>query len=161
MDKILKRADKLAFMALNNESSSFTRMRGFTEFSMNKNPVEYSRRYIDEKTERNDVVAYSPSISYSFDKFSEDTVHNSLVEIADLETVGAEAVKRILIVDMSGNGSSKTAYCRNWTVIPDSEGNDSDAYTYSGTLKSNGGIIKGTATSSDDWLTCTFTQANA
>lgn len=160
MDKILKRADKLAFLALSDEASSFTRMRGFTEFSMSKNPVEYSRRYIDEKTERNDVVAYSPSISYSFDKFSDDSVHNALVTIADSETVGGDAVKRILIVDMSGDSATKSAYCRNWTVIPDGEGSDADAYTYSGTLKANGNIIKGTAVSDDNWLTCTFTEAN-
>ena len=53
MDKILKREDKLAFMALSGDNSSFSRMRGFTEFSVSKNPIEYSRRYIDEKTERN------------------------------------------------------------------------------------------------------------
>ena len=60
-------------------------MRGFTELSINKNPVEYSRRYIDEKTERNDVVGYAPSISYSFDKFSEDAVHNDIISVADDE----------------------------------------------------------------------------
>ena len=157
MDKILKREDKLAFMALSGDNSSFSRMRGFTEFSVSKNPIEYSRRYIDEKTERNDVVAYSPSISYSFDKFSGDSVHSELVAIADNETVGGDAIKKIVIVDMTGTGNSKTAYCRNWSVIPDGEGDDPDAYTYSGTLKANGGITKGTAASTDDWQTCTFT----
>ena len=156
MDKILKRADKLAFMALDEEATSFVRMRGFTEFSMSKIPVEYSRRYIDEKTERNDVVAYSPSISYSFDKFSDDAVHNNLVKIADGETVGTDAVRKIVIVDMSAEGEQKPGVCRSWTIIPDSEGDDNDAYTYSGTLKANGGITEGKATSTDDWQTCTF-----
>lgn len=157
MDKILKRDDKLAFMAIGDDDTSFTRMRGFTEFSVSKNPVEYSRRYIDEKNERNDVVGYSPSISYSFDKFSDDPVHEALVEVADKETVGANAVKRILIVSLDTEGEAKKAYLRNWTVIPDSEGDDVDAYTYSGTLKSNGKMTGGTATTTDDWLTCTFT----
>lgn len=157
MDRILKRDDKIAFMALSDENSSFTRLRGFTEFSVSKNPVEYSRRYIDEKNERNDVVGYSPTISYSFDKFSDDAVHNEIVEITDSEAVGEDAVRRILIVDLSAQGDIKPAYCRNWSLIPDSEGDDADAYTYSGTLKSNGVMEKGTATSTDDWLTCTFT----
>jgi len=161
MDKILKREDKLAFMALTENADTFMRMRGFTEFSMNKNPIEYSRRYIDEKTERNDVVGYSPSVSYSFDKFSGDAVHNALVKIADSETVGGDAVRSILIVDMSTEGENKAAYCRSWSVIPDSEGDDSDAYTYSGTLKANGGITEGTASTTDNWQTCTFVANEA
>lgn len=157
MDKISKRSDKVAFFGLEGSNTDFSRMRGFTEFSVSKNPVEYSRRYIDEQTERNDVVAYAPSISYSFDKFSDDNVHRELIEIADMEKVGAEAVRYIVIVDLSGTGNEKSAVLREWAVIPDGEGNDNDAYTYSGTLKANGEIVLGTATSDDDWLSCTFT----
>ena len=161
MDKISKRSDKVAFFGLAGSSSEFLRMRGFTEFSVNKNPVEYSRRYIDEQTERNDVVAYAPSISYSFDRFSDNDVHKELIEIADLEKVGADAVRYIVIVDLSGDTTEKSAVLREWTVIPDSEGNDNDAHTYSGSLKANGEIVTGTATSDDDWLSCTFTKADA
>lgn len=159
MDKITKRNDKVAFMELSSAAGTYVRMRGFTEFSLSKNPVEYSRRYIDEKTERNDVVAYSPSISYSFDKFSDDSVHAELVGIADSETVGDGAVRNIVIVDLSGDDATKSAYSREWTVIPDSEGDDNDAYTYSGTLKANGEICLGTAASTDNWATCTFTAS--
>lgn len=159
MDIIAKRSDKVAFMSLAANPDTYIRMRGFTEFSQNKNPVEYSRRYVDEKTERNDVVAYAPSISYSFDKFSNDAVHIELVNIADSELVGADAIKNVVTVDMSADGDEKPAICREWTVIPDSEGNDADAYTYSGTLKANGEGVLGTAVSSDGWRTCTFTKA--
>lgn len=161
MDKILKRSDKVAFYGVAGSYTEFSRMRGFTEFSVSKNPVEYSRRYIDEQTERNDVVAYSPSISYSFDKFSDNDVHMELAEIADMEKVGADAVRNIIIVDLSGDADEKSAVFREWTVIPDSEGNDNDAYTYSGSLKANGEIVLGTATSEDGWLTCTFIKADA
>lgn len=161
MYKISKRSDKVAFFGLSETGSEFLRMRGFTEFSVSKNPVEYSRRYIDEQTERNDVVAYSPSISYSFDKFSDDNVHKELIDIADMERVGADAVRYIIIVDMTGINAEKSAIMRAWTVVPDGEGNDNDAYTYSGTLKANGEVIMGTATSDDDWQTCTFTPTDA
>lgn len=161
MDKISKRSDKVAFFGLNESNSEFTRMRGFTEFSMSKNPVEYSRRYIDEQTERNDVVAYSPSISYSFDKFSDDLVHKELIDIADKEKVGADAVRYIVVVDLSGENEQKSAILRAWTVVPDSEGDDQDAYTYSGSLKANGEVIEGVVTTDDDWLTCTFTGLDA
>lgn len=161
MYKISKRSDKVAFFGLLGTGSDFSRMRGFTEFSVSKNPVEYSRRYIDEQTERNDVVAYSPSISYSFDKFSDDNVHKELIDIADMEKVGVDAVRYVVIVDMSGIKAEKSAIMRAWTVVPDGEGNDNDAYTYSGTLKANGEVIMGTATSDDDWQTCTFTPTDA
>ena len=43
-------------------------------------------------------------------------------------------------------------------VIPDGEGNDSDTYTYSGSLKANGAIVTGYAESDDDWQTITFIE---
>lgn len=161
MDKIAKRSDKLAFYGIQNgETITYRRMRGFTEFSVSKNPTEYTRRYVDEKTERSDVVGYAPSIAYSFDKFSNDPVHQDMIAITDDELVGGDAVRRILIVDLSSeNESACAAINRAWAVIPDAEGTDTDAYTYSGTLKSNGDMIKGTAQSSDSWQTCTFTEA--
>ncbi len=160
MDKIAKRSDKIAFYGIiNGEEVEFKRMRGFTELSISKNPVEYQRRYIDEKTERNDVVGYAPSISYSFDKFSDDLVHQDIITIADNELIGSDAVRSILLVDTSAEaeGGNFSAILRNWSVIPDSEGNDTEAYTYSGTLKSNGDIIKGYATTTDNWQSCQFT----
>ena len=65
------------------------------------------------------------------------------------------------IVDLSGESNEKNAVLREWTVIPDGEGNDADTYTYSGSLKANGEIVIGTASSDDNWLTCTFTKADA
>lgn len=161
MDKIAKRSDRLAFFGvIENSETVYKRMRGFTELSIKKNPVEYSRRYIDEVSERNDVVGYSPAISYSFDEFSNDAVHMDIVKIADDELVGADAVRSIVLVDLAsadGDGVC-TAVMRNWSVIPDSEGDDTDAYTYSGTLKANGDITKGSAVSEDNWQSCTFTE---
>ena len=158
MDNIAKRSDKIAFFEISGEENRFLRMRGFTEFSINKNPVEYSRKYIDEKTQRSDVVGYAPSIDYSFDRFSDNPVHKEIIGITDNETVGMDAVRKILIADMSSPGEEKEAILREWTVIPDSEGDESDTYTYSGTLKANGEIIKGTVTSDDDWQSVIFTQ---
>ncbi len=156
MDKISKRSEKVAFFGIDSGTRSYTRMRGFTEFSMNKNPIEYSRKYIDEQIERSDVVAYSPSISYSFDKFSDDLVHKELIKISDNEMVGSDATRKIVIVDFSTDEEVKEAIGRVWTIIPDGEGKDSNTYTYSGTLKANGDIIFGTAISDDDWETCSF-----
>ena len=156
MDKILKRSDKKAFYEV---GGTFKRMRGFTDFSMSKNPTEYSRKYVDEISERNDVVGYNPSISFAFDRFSDDEVHADMVSIADNEAVGGDAVRSILLVDTSEETENGfKAQKREFAVIPDSEGNDSDTYTYSGTLKANGAIVKGYATTGDNWQTVTFEE---
>lgn len=156
MDKILKRSDKKAFYEVGGK---FMRMRGFTDFSMSKNPTEYSRKYVDEISERNDVVGYNPSISFAFDRFSDDEVHTDMVSIADNEAVGSDAVRSILLVDTSEETENGfKAQKREFAVIPDSEGNDSDTYTYSGTLKANGAIVRGFATTNDNWQTVTFEE---
>ena len=129
-------------------------MRGFTDLSINKNPVEYSRRYVDEKIERNDVVAYAPSISYSFDKFSGNVVHMDLADIADKELVGSDAVRTIYVVDMSTDDEIKAVSYRDWVVIPDNEGNDKEAYTYSGTLRACSEVKTSEVVSDDEWETC-------
>lgn len=160
MDKILKRSDKVAFMGVTDDNGDviFYRMRGFTEFSQNKNPVEYSRRYVDEKIERNDVVAYAPSISYSFDKFAENAVHLDLAGIADNELVGSDAIRTIYVVDMSTDDEVKSVSYRDWVVIPDNEGNDKEAYTYSGTLKACSEVKITQAASDDEWETCAISE---
>ncbi len=163
MNKIVKRSDKLAFFGVIDAEGKVTyhRMKGFNEIATKKSPIEYSRQYVDQEFEQSDVVGYSPSISYSFDQFSDNAVHNDLVDIADKELVGMEAVRSIIMVDLSrvDHSGSCPAVKREFSVICDSEGNSMEAYTYSGTLKVKGEKVFGSAVSSDDWETCSFTEA--
>lgn len=160
MHKIVKRSDKLAFFGVcdSNNSVTYYRMKGFNEIATQKGPIEYSRQYVDEEFEQADVVGYSPTVSYSFDQFEDNAVHSDLVHIADHELLGADAVRSIVMVDVSKKGSDGKcpAIKRDFAVICDSEGDSMDAYTYSGNLKVKGEKEFGTATSSDDWETCTF-----
>lgn len=154
---IAKRNSKVAFYGVTTKSGVvYHRMSGFTEFSTAKNPIEYSRQYVDEETEFTDVVGYSPSVSYEFDLFTENPVHLDIADIADNERVGAEAVRTIILVDMES--STHTAVKRDFAVIPDSEGSSMEAYTYSGNFKVKGEKVFGTASTNDDWQTCTFTE---
>lgn len=154
----LKRSEKLAFISVSSDSGTvFHRLKNFTEFSVSKNPVSYSRQYIDEDFERSDIVSYAPSISYSFDFDNENPAHVHLASITDNELVGDEALCNMVIVDISQNtDGSCAASGRIWTLIPDREGNDTEAYTYSGTFRANGKRIAGIATSDDNWETCSF-----
>ncbi|MBE7012200.1 MAG: hypothetical protein E7415_05955 [Ruminococcaceae bacterium] len=154
----LKRSEKLAFIAVGDDNGvTYHRLKNFTEFSVSKNPVNYSRQYIDEDFERNDVVSYAPSISYSFDYDNENPVHALIVDITDNELVGDKAIVDMVFVDISNNPEAEcTASLRQWSLIPDKEGNDSDAYDYSGTFRANGQRTPGVATSSDNWESCIF-----
>lgn len=51
---------------------------------------------------------------------------------------------------------SKFTRKRDWSVVPDNSGDGTDALIYKGSLKANGEKIKGTATTTDNWQTCTF-----
>ena len=158
---MIKRSEKLAFMEVENDGIKvFKRMTGFTEFSISKNPKEYSRKYIDEDMERNEVVGYSPTISYKFDTDPANDVHQYLCKIADRELYGKDAVCNIIIVDLSKQNENKEAEAimRSFSVIPENEGDDRDTYTVSGSFKAAGIKKFGVAKSEDDWQSVTFME---
>ena len=160
---IYKRSEVLAFMAVTTTSNSGGtttttttnhRMKKFTKLEQSKNPQEYERQYVDEEFKRSDVVGYSPQISYAFDYHYLNNVHTVIKEITDGEKTGDDAVVTIIWAETTGG----VAYKREYSVIPDTEGDSLNAYTYSGTFKARGPAIAGTVVSSDDWQTITFTE---
>ena len=159
--KLIKRSDKVSFLGCTKDGEEkFNRMRGFTTLSGAKNPTEYSRRYVDEEFETTDVTGYSPSLDFGFDQYSGDPVHDEMVGILDNEALGTEARRNIVTVDFSqeaGEGSYK-AVKREYAIIGDTEGDSMDAYTYSGTFRSTGKRIVGTATVDENGAVATFTE---
>lgn len=162
---MIKRCDKLAFIGVtNSNTTTYTRMKGFTELSQSKNPKEYSRQYVDEESERTDIIGYAPEISYSFDEWEDNAAQKVITDITNKELIGDAAKVDIIIVDLSKEKKPDgkfEAVKRTFSVIPDSEGDSTEAYTYSGTLKANGEKVFGTASSGSDgsWETCTFTES--
>ena len=156
---MIKRNQKLAFMDVGAETAEYSRMTGFTELTVSKNPKEYSRKYVDEDTERSTVVSYAPSVSYKLDLENGNSVHEIFKKIADRELVGDDAVRSVVIVDISNPNQSGAcpAVCRNFAVIPGREGDDTDMYTMSGDMKASGEKVFGTAVTTDGWQTITFT----
>lgn len=159
-NKIKKRSDKIAFYGVNdNGSTVYYRMKGFTDFTVSKNPAEYSRKYVDESFEQSDVVGYSPSVSFALDVIKDNKVAEDIETISKEEKVGADIVRSIVIVDLSKrNNNSFDAVKRDFSVIIDSEGSGTDAYQISGTFKAKSNVITGTATTSDSFATVTFTS---
>lgn len=158
MEKLVTRNRKVAFMDVSTTSIAyFLRMTKFTEISKSKNPTEYSRTYVDEDGEVTDVTGYSEEISYNFDLHEGNLVHQKLVDITDNEKVGADALVNILQVDFTKPiGGGYEARLRTYSVVPDSEGDSTDAYTYAGSFKKNGNTTIGVATMNSDNTVATF-----
>ena len=162
MDKVVKRSQKVAFYGVPGaDSVTYHRMTGFTEITKSSNPKEYNRQYVDEDFERSDVIGYSPEFSYAFDLFEGSEVHADIASISDEEKTGTDAIREIIVVDLTKAGDAEKTFAavkRGFAVIPNNEGNSTDAYTYSGSLKANGTRVTGTASSEDGWKTITFTE---
>ena len=163
MEKLVKRSGKVAFMDVSTtQIPNFLRMRKFTEISKSKNPTEYSRTYVDEDGEVTDVTGYSEEISYAFDLYSGNLVHEKIVEITDDELTGDEALVNILIVDFSKpSEDGYEARLRTYTTVPDTEGDASEAYTYSGAFRKNSAMTKGIAKLNSDNTVATFIPKEA
>lgn len=158
VEQLVKRSRKVAFMDVSTTSiANFLRMTKFTEISKSKNPTEYSRSYVDEDGEVTDVTGYSEEISYNFDLHVGNLVHEKLVDITDNEKTGADALVKILQVDFTKpKGSGYEARLRTYSVVPDSEGDSTDAYTYSGAFRKNSNMTIGIATMNADNTVATF-----
>lgn len=159
-EELVKRNGKVAYMDISTTSvANFQRMRKFTEISKSKNATEYSRTYVDEDGEVTDVTGYSEEISYAFDLYKGNLVHQKIVDITDNEKTGNDALVKILTVDFSKPvESGYEARLRTYSVVPDTEGDSTDAYTYSGAFRKNSKMSKGVATLNSDNTVATFTE---
>lgn len=154
---LVTRPKKLAFYGVPNRG--YQRMEGFTDLGYSQNPKEYSRQYVDEEFERTDIVGYAPSISYSFDRYTNNEVLADIVKITENEYIGDLMKRTIVTVDLSnGTATTAPAKMRDYAVIPDTNGDTTDCLTYSGNFKTKGLLIDCIATSTDDWQTILVTQ---
>jgi hypothetical protein len=152
---MLNRNVKMAYVRTEEDHKSiYKKLTGFTEFAVSYNAKEYSRKYIDEKNEKTEVVAYQPSISYSFDKDEYNISQIPFIRAADMEYTGFDARTEIIIVDfMTGDLDGMRAFYREYVIIPDTEGDDANVYTYSGTLRAFGEKYEVNVSSDDGWDT--------
>lgn len=161
-EKLVKRNQKVAYMDISTtEIPNFQRMRKFTEISTSKNAVEYSRTYVDEDGETTDITGYGEEKSYAFDQYTNNPVHQKIVDITENEKTDDDALVKVLVVDKTQpieNGFK--ARLRTYAVVPDTEGDATEAYTYSGTLKRNSKYTAGIATLSLDEKQATFVAEN-
>ena len=146
--RIVGRYEKVNYLKV---SDKWLRMQGFTDMSKSQNAQE----------ERTDIVGVSAEIGFAFDYHLNDEVHATIAKIFDDELIGAAAVVEIVTVDFTSaaSGNSFKAISRKYAVIPDGEGDSTDAYTYSGTFKAQGDATKGNATLDESKMSVTAFQA--
>lgn len=130
---------------------------GFTAFPESKNPVEYTRKYVNDKTERTDVIGYAPSVAYSCDAIKNDPCVQKIMNITDRELLGVDTYVTIVNVNCweQTNNNEYKACKRTYAVIPDTKGDGTEALIYSGTLKAvtdpvYGAFNRSTATFTED-----------
>lgn len=159
MGKLIKRAERLSFMDVGTDSEpKYERMTKFTTITGGKNPKEYSRQYVDMNTESSDVVGYAPAVEYSFDRHTDTPVHQKIADVTDDELLGADTYVDIVTVDIFTEDDAHRAIARKrtYSIVPDTEGDGTDALIYSGNFKAVSEIEKGYATSEDGWKTIDF-----
>lgn len=144
---LIKRSQWRAFMNTGTSASPVFNLmgEGFTQLDESKNPVEYSRKYIHEDSERTDVVGYAPSLDYSVDTHSGEPAIEKIVDVHENEYTGNDAQVEIVSVNMFEAGASSgsyVAYKRTYAIIPGSKNGD-NALVYSGTFKACGDKVKG------------------
>ena len=85
-----------------------------------------------------------------------------IVKISENELTGYDAVRKILIVDMTSAtaGGQYTATVRPYTVVPSSNGDTTDCMTYSGDFKSRGTKKTVKVTLDDDCENATIVVGN-
>lgn len=155
---LVLRCEKVSFMEVNKK---FYRMKGFTDLPTSKEPKEYSRSYVDEKSERTSTVGVTSSTEFTLDFYKENPVHERIQEVFDKEQIGDDATVNIVVVDFSKPAKTEGFYAikRKVTIVPDTEGDGTEAYQYNGTFKANGKAVEGTATAvenDNDWLAINF-----
>lgn len=141
------RADVLSYMDVSDTSTPSYELigEGFTSASESKNPKEYSRQYIHEKTERTDIIGYAPSIAYSADVYTDNDVIDVIRKVTDEELIGTDAQRDIVTVHMfEGTAAARVAYKRKYAIIPDAKGDGVEALIYTGTFKAVSEVVKGT-----------------
>lgn len=149
VSKLVSRSELRSYMNTGTADSAKYMLigEGFTNLAESKNPIEYSRHYIHEKSERTDVTGYAPSVDYSVDTYTNNAVIKRIKDITDKELTGSDAQVEIVSVEMFADGevnkAACTAYKRTYAVIPGGKGEGTEALIYTGTFKAVGDIVPG------------------
>lgn len=163
--QLVRRSQRVAYYGIpvtTGEITEFNRMEHFTSLTESKNPVTYERQYVDKDSSDSDVTGYGTALGYGFDHHKNDPVLKDLAAVQDDELKGE--VRPIVVVDFFDKGEATAddeyvARKRDYSILPDSSGDGTDALQYSGSFAVKTDIVKGYAKVSADGKTCTFLES--
>lgn len=163
--KLVRRSKFASYMNTGAAATPvFSRIgEGFTDLSESKNPKEYTAQYVHEETERNYVIGYAPSISYSVDYYDGDPCVRKIADITDNERTGSDAIVEIVNVNLyeqtAPDSGKYVAYKRSYSVIPDTKGEGVEALVMTGSFTAVGEKVRGEWTPTAGSDTGTFAEA--
>lgn len=153
---VVQRTDIVPFMNTSKEETpTWSQMgAGWTKFSESPNAQTKSKKYINEKTERESVTHYKPKFDFEADLMHADPTIKKVYDISRNRETGSGAVVDILIVDKIGEEPVDGYDARRMKLaVSVSTFDGDDDMTLSGSLNGQGDDIKGKFVTS----TSTFT----
>ena len=167
MDQLMMRYEGKNFYEV--PDGEITRMEGFKTLSENATPQEYNRKYVDRKSETNDVVGYTTILDFELDRYVGNVVHDDIVDLYEKKVVGTAARRNIYYVDFTKpSGDGYEAFMVTCAVVMSNKGNATEAMTYSGSFKAASEPVFGMAKiatpeggNPDTVQTITFTEGTA
>lgn len=119
---------------------------GFTTFPESKNAKEYTRKYVNYKTEKSDVIGYAPSIAYSCDCIAGEPCVKEIIDITDKELLGTATHREVVSVNLWDETEDGKFFAtkRTYAIIPEGKGDGTEALIYTGTMKAVSDLVEGT-----------------
>lgn len=166
LDNLMMRYDGKNFYEI--PDGDIIRMEGFKSLNENVSPEEYSRKYVDRKSQTVDVVGYNTVMDFELDRFVGNEVHDDIVNLHEKKIVGTKARRNIYYVDFTQpEGDGYRAVKVTCSVIMSGKGATTEAMTYTGALKGASEPVFGIAKiatpqggNSDNVETITFEEAD-
>ena len=143
---VVQRTDIVPYMNTGTEESpKWSQMgAGWTKFSESPNAQTKSKKYINEKTERESVTHYKPKFDFEADLMHADPTIKKVYDISRNRETGSGAVVDILIVDKIGEEPVDGYEARRMKLaVSVSSVDGDDDMTISGSLNGQGDDIKG------------------
>ena len=154
---VVQRTDIVPYMNTSKEETpTWSQMgAGWTKFSESPNAQTKSKKYINEKTERESVTRYKPKFDFEADLMHADPTIKKVYDIQRNRETGAGAIVDILVVDKFESEEPSEGYAarRMKLAVSVSSVDGDDDMTISGSLNGQGDDIKGKFVTS----TSTFT----
>ena len=144
---VVQRTDIVPFMNTSKEETpTWSQMgAGWTKFSESPNAQTKSKKYINEKTERESVTRYKPKFDFEADLMHADPTIKKIYDIQRNRETGAGAIVDILVVDKFESEEPSEGYAarRMKLAVSVSSVDGDDDMTISGSLNGQGDDIKG------------------